>query len=282
MMISKESKFNMMLMQTGLINDICKPLFREGDLTNYVFVEINGDGDFTYLNTDSNYFNEILNINSIEFLTEKFINEYISKGYHLQASHSEYINRLFEGGIAKINERFNLGNFLFVVNVIKRNKNSLVQINRFGSDVDNRQVNNFYINRLSRIKEFTYYFPHRMESFLRKIDKFIYCNDRVDVNDRIQKINKCQTNVDEEQAIKATIKTKNHIEGRKTIIITSKERKIIKLSLDGLTAEAIGKKMYMSRRTVEKYISDLKDKLECKSKMHIIGKLHEIGILEII
>ena len=55
-----EDLHKIMLMQSGLIKDICKPLFDDSGLNNYVFMEISPQGELTYLNSSEHYFNELI------------------------------------------------------------------------------------------------------------------------------------------------------------------------------------------------------------------------------
>lgn len=65
--------------------------------------------------------------------------------------------------------------------------------------------------------------------------------------------------------------------------ITRREKQILKLLVDGFSASATGKAIHLSPRTIESYILNIKNKLQCDSKLELIQKGKELllfGLLE--
>lgn len=53
--------------------------------------------------------------------------------------------------------------------------------------------------------------------------------------------------------------------------ITAQEIRILNLTSEGLTAMEVGVKLNLSRRTVEKYLELIREKLECKNKVQMLN-----------
>lgn len=64
--------------------------------------------------------------------------------------------------------------------------------------------------------------------------------------------------------------------------LTSKEKQVIKLVLEGFSASAIAPQMFLAKRTIEHFLERIKEKLNCGSKTELIQKAREMeaaGIL---
>jgi len=90
----------------------------------------------------------------------------------------------------------------------------------------------------------------------------------------IQKINSNLLKYDEEKK-----KYKFSI-GQETIYFTPREYQVFQYILMGHTAKQIGKKIYLSHRTVEDYIKRIRYKLQCESKYHIVETALRYGVIQ--
>jgi len=277
---SKEDKQKFMLMQSGLVNDICRPLFDESGLSNYVFIEVAENGEFVYLNSSDKYYNELIDQEIIGKMPSKLVNPMIKSGLHLEAAGCKFIEQVFQGGIDSVNEKFNLGNFLFYVNKVEKDNQTVLQIHRFGNESDNKIVNEYYMNNIDKIVDFCHYVPIRMQDFFKQNKRLKFRVEENDIKDRILRLKTSTSKVDTDKDLVFYIKSKDNPYQRKKVILSPIERRIIRLSLKGYTSDMIANKIFVSRRTVEKYFTKIKKKLGCKYKLHIVGRLHELGVLD--
>jgi DNA-binding CsgD family transcriptional regulator len=270
-------------MQSGLLKDICQPLFSSCGINNFVYIEIDSNGKYTYLNSSPEYYEKIVESKLIDVFPERLINKEFSLGNHLSINRQGFVKELFYGELDSINTHFNMENFLFQTNVIKRNNNSSIQIVRFGGDANDKLLNNYYLNNLSTLTGFLKNVSFRMNLFLENADKLeLNAKDKQSVVKRINTFIKSSDKSDKKNSLIIELPCA-HADGRMNKIeLTHKEQLIISLTLKGFTAKDIGKAIHHSPKTIEKYFSILKDKLDCKSKLHILGRLHEIGVLEAI
>jgi len=68
--------------------------------------------------------------------------------------------------------------------------------------------------------------------------------------------------------------------GNQTEYLTRREYDVLKNLLKGYTAKKIAKNLLLSPRTIEGYIENLKTKLQCSSKYHIIEAAMRLGIVQ--
>jgi DNA-binding CsgD family transcriptional regulator len=66
--------------------------------------------------------------------------------------------------------------------------------------------------------------------------------------------------------------------------LSNQEIEVYKKLLQGLTANDIGTQLCLSSRTIEHYIENIKNKLNCKSKKDLIHKYHSIapGLIDVV
>ena len=60
---------------------------------------------------------------------------------------------------------------------------------------------------------------------------------------------------------------------------TRKEMLVLKQLSYGITNSMIAERLFISKRTVEKYIENIKQKLQCKKRAYIIQTLYELNII---
>jgi DNA-binding CsgD family transcriptional regulator len=272
-----------MAMQSGLIKDMCQPLFEKSGINNFVYIEIDENGDYLYLNSSSCYYEQINNHELLDVFPGKLINKYFCLGNHLSILREGFIKELFDGELDNINSFFNMENFLFKTNVIKRNNESFIQMVRFGGDAKNNLLNNYYLNSPDNLSKFISNFTCRMQKYLENTDRLtVNVSNKSDLLQRIKKINQSMESNYDEQSIFVKFSSEKPYEKSVMVEVAPKEQLIISLTLKGMTAKDIGRELHFSSKTIEKYFSILKEKFECKSKLHLLGRLHEAGVLKVI
>ena len=79
-----------------------------------------------------------------------------------------------------------------------------------------------------------------------------------------------------EDFLKATTLRQFHFDEKcKGLTLSAREIQIIEHLLEGMTSEEIGETIFLSSRTVEDYLSQLREKFNVKSKSKLIRKLRE-------
>ena len=85
------------------------------------------------------------------------------------------------------------------------------------------------------------------------------------------------------QFIEVTQLKHYHLDGEfQDIVLSAREMDIICCLLKGMTSEETGKEIYLSPRTVEDYLSTIRDKFFVKSKSKLIQKLLEADFISYI
>ena len=62
--------------------------------------------------------------------------------------------------------------------------------------------------------------------------------------------------------------------------ITSRESEVLRLVADGLTDRAIGGRLFISHRTVERHVSNLLAKLGVDRRSELVATAHREGLLD--
>jgi LuxR family transcriptional regulator of spore coat protein len=62
---------------------------------------------------------------------------------------------------------------------------------------------------------------------------------------------------------------------------TARERQVLELVADGLSAKRIAQEIGIAPRTVERHIENVRNKLRAKNKTHMIAKAMAFGLIEI-
>ncbi|MGC3995179.1 MAG: response regulator transcription factor [Propionicimonas sp.] len=62
-------------------------------------------------------------------------------------------------------------------------------------------------------------------------------------------------------------------------VLTERERQVLDLLAAGLNNRQIGQAMFVSASTVKNHLSDLMDKLDAPSRIGVVARAHELGLL---
>ncbi len=65
------------------------------------------------------------------------------------------------------------------------------------------------------------------------------------------------------------------------IDLSKRQAQIISFLLRGFSAKLMAKELNLSKRTIEFYLTRLKDKLECKNKHELVNKAFELGFIDL-
>jgi len=144
----------------------------------------------------------------------------------------------------------------------------------FATASKNPQIVNFYLNNIDLLKRFVLYFKEKAAPILAEAQ-----NDRLIIPQHFikQKIAASSSVRDEFLTLTMLEKYKINFDS-KVIELSRRELECSICLLEGLTAEQTGKKLFISRRTVEAHLDGLKSKLFCKNKHELVSKLIRGGL----
>lgn len=128
----------------------------------------------------------------------------------------------------------------------------------FATTLDNKSiVNNFYLNNLDVLLQYCSNFKDLAQPLLA-----LYEKDRiVTANEGIRMLATSDVKI---------------IDSSDPFRLSQQQRICARLLLTGLSCKQIAKEMRLSHRTVESYINNLRDKLDCRNKTELIVKLTDI------
>lgn len=127
----------------------------------------------------------------------------------------------------------------------------------FGTTLENRSIiNNFYLSNLDVLRQYGHYFREQANSLLRKAEKNMLQVTNVDV---------CHADCRPVDIMHNSLAK-----------LTHRQTDCARLLLQGLRYKQIANELNLSTRTIESYIEDIKDKLQCQNKTELIIKLTEV------
>lgn len=134
----------------------------------------------------------------------------------------------------------------------------------FATGKDNERVINTYLTRLDVIKNFTHYFKEKAGSIIKAAERnkiiLPFHNGKLDTfeNDGNEDLH------DDHLQFK---------DASHAASLSKRQMECCKLLLQGKTLKEIADALCLSARTVEYYIGNVKNKLNCKNKAELIKKL---------
>lgn len=145
-----------------------------------------------------------------------------------------------------------------------------------GTTPDKPHLTNFFLNNIDLIQRFILYFKEQAAPLITRANtqRIVLPNKYQVVTSNEQAIHMLDTEI-KKQFLKETKVKKAYYDN---LVISKREMDCIKLLLQGKTARAIGAELFISPRTVESHLENVKDKLLCRSKSELIAKLLKMQI----
>jgi len=148
----------------------------------------------------------------------------------------------------------------------------------FSGSMKNPVLMDFYLNNLDLLERFIIYFKDRAAKLLEqaKQNKIILPRDPInretkDTNNNLSDLRK--------EFLKETAMRRYRIESGEFKGITLSKREIDCISAlhQGLTADEISRKLFRSKRTIEKHIENIKDKFGCRTKSELVERFINVS-----
>ena len=169
------------------------------------------------------------------------------------------------------------------ITFIKKNEDS-IELFHFGVDKKHSELINFYLSNLNFLDRFIVYFKDRASKLIAKAEKQPIMppayNKQVDRDDLLLfRGRKFEETLDfKNEFIRSTRPKKVifHV-GKKEIILSMREVDCLFGVLEGKTAQEIGKKLFISKRTIETHLDNIRHKLNCQDRSELFKIILDQG-----
>ena len=252
-----------------IVSKICEPLFSNFGLTVFGYSHFLANGRYLDICTHTQWQKHYLE----EFASKTFIKDYIGKIRQTDTKYILWDNR------PDIPREKNFSQFIIDscsydiwhgFSIYKKHDNSL-EAWHFATTKENYEVINFYLNRLDLLYHFILYFKDQAGKIIDTNDpkKLIRIEDRCPQNLELQggEITKRPQDFISQTVIKRFSLTTE----RGIVFISKREAECMRHLGASKTVKEIAKVMSLSPRTVESYLTNIKNKLNCSSKSEIIN-----------
>lgn len=270
-------KNHIILTASSKIIEICNPLFQSFNTTYFNFVRRYEDGSETCLTTDPKW--------TEYFYTNKLYKFVLSDKF---AQTKSIVNKLkiipwsqFSNSPVRIAQSKHFGIGIGISLIFTRNGHA--DFFHFGTNNQNTEMTELYINYADCLVQFAYYFYDKANQIIALAS---HPKNRLIIKDRpdfrkdndFPDIKNFNINhfINESQPKKFMVYSNKLGE----ILLTKKEIMCIHLLTQGKTANEIGCKLYMSKRTVETHLKNAKTKLGLgigANKSDLISELYKDG-----
>ncbi len=260
--------FQTMLQQSKKLNDLSQPLIHNSPIS-YFSMLIMYNQQFTLLSLDKNkfessfydtrcykYAKRISALDTSEYQNHKVIVDLCQDSLHTMCLRDEYAHyyRLYKN--------------------YKTHNDSFVVFN-FAADKQDNAANHYYVNQMHELDQFCDYAFNSFVGFAR--DNHLSLNE-FPANSVFD--NPMHRPLDLENEPKPLSKPKSNGDFVSPLLfkLTKKERSIINYTAMGMTSKQISEKMFLSSRTVENHLYNIRKKLGVKVRkdelvLYLTGKM---------
>lgn len=251
------------------ILEICKPIFREFNVTFFSQTRAFHDGQFAALMTD---------IQLSEYYIDQKYPFYYSQGKGIILNSGVYIeSHLGELSQQKIREEiksfFNIDHIIYVI----EHQNNYDDMFAFATTPENTKIVNEFINNLEFVKHFILYYKDKSLNLIKKVNKRQYgCEHfppKISCPSGTTIPNSHQKNLQDMPIRKVLVSTRG-----RNVYISNREFDCLKYAVKNYSLKEIGKLLGLSPRTVETYVNNLKYKLQCDSRSQLIDVASKLNI----
>lgn len=268
-------KTDVMLSSVNEVAELCAPLKNYG-ITFFSHTKVYPDGGFVDIS------------NSASMIDYFYYKTDVYKHYDPDMRPECFENGFFLCSTLKENkaviackEDLNIDNLI----VFAEKAGDNYDIWNFGTERNNDQIINFYLNNLDLLKSFTLFFRERGQKLIKEFekDRIIRPIDKIeDVKEGHKQDSSTICSIIKDEAILSnnTIlspELKKYYLGGKygDTYLTPTEFKVLCWCVTGKSADEISVILHSKRRTVEEHIEHIKMKFHCLSKLSLIKCVYE-------
>lgn len=195
------------------------------------------------------------------------------KFYYLAAPLEDNIHK-FNYAISDF-RLFNIGHCIFF---LERHKD-YYELIVFGATLENYEIINFYLNNIDFLENFKFYFKAKAQKLIVKSEKNKLVVPKP-MFDTVQAVTQL-LNLESKQQNPANTFVPDYYffnYNDKKIKLTKREMDCLRHIKSSLSAKEIARVMDISYRTVESYLENIKNKLQCHKKSEIIKIIDDLNI----
>jgi DNA-binding CsgD family transcriptional regulator len=248
------------------ITKTCAPLVEHFNISHFSYVKVTNEGHFCTISNHPSwveyYFSQDLFIDQPHFCHPRNFCSGMMIPALIDDDNYQHIAQ-------KGRQQFNVNPGVVIV------KKSVQAVELYGFDIksENSAFINLLINESALLHKFINHFEKQNHTMMTQVSQNPVClapllgktffrND-----DSLMKRHKNKENF------------LKHIGVDAPTALSSREKEILKYMIDGLSASAIAAMIHLSPRTVEHYVINIKNKLDCFSKAELIQKGNEFNLL---
>lgn len=167
----------------------------------------------------------------------------------------------------ELRESFNIDHGL----TLAKPSNDHCEFYYFGTNAENDQILSFYLNNFILLERFCQYFMSEAYDIIQHAEKA-----RLKIPKAEKRLVQTASEISAEETLiesfiaETTVKTYRFSHQGKLISLSARQVACIQGLLQGETAKSIANKLNISFRTVETYIDDVKQKVNCHRKLDLI------------
>lgn len=263
---------NYTINKTSKITKILEPLTLISGIQGFFRYTISKKGHFTFIGTHPSW-NE-------EYYEKKYYlhNPFLCHPSSLQEGiHFSNANRN-EQYLEMLNLRRKRIDADHTMLLIDKNMDGIEAFGFF-TTTQNSQVYNFYANEMPLLRSFIGFFKSEFSNDL--ISMMRYPANLLEAKKELffPKENKNHITPSARYNFLKAVDKNINIDWLLSIKLSHREKQLLRLLKKGKTAQEIAAKLFISPRSVEKYIENVKDKFRCKRRSEIFDHLEEAELL---
>ncbi len=249
------------------VNQLCKPLFKNFNIQEFAYLKIFKDGHFVHLETMPSFANDYYALNLYPSLFELTHNarHYVVLSPLLDHPYISYHQDKLKSNIhLGINHQLN--HRLYII----KNKPEFFEIYGFGTTETNPNMIDYLFMNIEMFNKFALYFKNRAYSLIE--ESYGSKTKLVDfttppINNNLQCEHKENPYISDEISLKNYMISDTKISAR--------EIQCLNYLAHGLNTKEIAKSLELAPKTVEFYIYNLKNKLNCSHKSELVKIYYE-------
>ncbi|MEO8400851.1 MAG: helix-turn-helix transcriptional regulator [Gammaproteobacteria bacterium] len=255
------------LLSANDIENICKPLLKLG-ITCFTYIKNFNDGSQVYLSNSARWIDDYYNLALYKTSLFEFKSSLYQSGYFIWPTEAD--SAVFLHG----RNYFNSSNG---ITLIKSNETDC-EFYFFSGCVNSVWLGNFYLNNIDLLEKFILFFKESASNILRKADKnrIIIIKDPImnQSSNTLNFINNHTTDNTRSDFLKDinSYDDNNKLQRVKERL-SNREQEIAHNLLKGRTALETANRLFISRKTVERHVENIKIKLSCANKTELIKNL---------
>jgi DNA-binding CsgD family transcriptional regulator len=267
---NRQQAIHAMLTQSGLIQDLCIPLFANTFIKSFGYIEIFENGKFIHFESDAQIYEKLLSLSSDAKTPINVLNYHDKPGVVITDLHDDdYLPEKLKS----IADECHLDHLLVLIEPQVMFKMRSIRFFTFAAVAGKKCVNPMYVNHLDDFKAFSHKIANRMGSFIKTLPQFkqeLFSHEVF-----VRKFEKFFSD-DNQQLFKDEASNKAQFQAKdRSSPLSRREQEIVNLYSKGYNSLETANLLHISVRTVHRHFENIRKKLDCNSKQEILLALNE-------